>query len=101
MALKRPTYPCMLKSGPPVRSGVIRICYNRHTCAFGNTPENLQKHFQLLTEPLIAGADVSTPHATAHQLKDIFARLQILSFSTFLFQQELKSHLSRAGKLLA
>lgn len=73
---------------------------NRHTCAFGNAPEKLEKHFQLLTESLIAGPDVFTPHAIAQQLKEPFAHLRILNFSTFLFQ-ELKSHWSRARKLLA
>lgn len=73
---------------------------NRHTCAFGNAPEKLEKHFQLLTESLIAGPDVFTPHTIAQQLKEPLTHLQILNFSPFL-SQELKSHWSKARKRLA
>lgn len=67
--LKYSAYPCMPKSVSPVHFRVIRMCCNRHTCAFGNAPEKLEIHFQLLTESLIAAPDVFIPHAIAQQLK--------------------------------
>lgn len=67
--LKYSAYPCMPKSVSPVHFRVIRMRCNRHTCAFGNAPEKLEIHFQLLTESLIAAPDVFIPHAIAQQLK--------------------------------